>query len=85
MVITQNPNNRFKMNHTEQNVLLFATWFGTTLGFMFTHAKEFSLLLSFVATAPIIYERYKPIIARVWLWITRVWSQVITVINKLKR
>lgn len=52
------------MNHSDENVLMYVTWISLALGFMFDHLKGISSMMAIVATIPIIYERYAPIVNR---------------------
>lgn len=54
-----------KMNHSDESVLLFVTWVGVLIGFVFDHLKGISSMMAIVATIPIIYERYAPIVNKV--------------------
>lgn len=50
------------MNHSEENLFLMVTWVGVFLGFVFDHLKGISSMMAIIATIPIIYERYRPIV-----------------------
>jgi len=50
------------MNHTDESALLFITWIGVLIGFVFEHLKGISSAMAIIATIPIIYERYRPIV-----------------------
>ena len=54
-----------KMNHNDESILLFVTWVCVLVGFVFDHLKGISSMMAIIATIPIIYERYRPIVDKV--------------------
>lgn len=59
-----------KVNHQDEHVLLAVTFIGAAMTWLFSHTKEVSLFITAIAAAPVIYERYRPI--------------VVNLINKIK-